>query len=383
MRRLDPRLLGSILAPGVVVVVGVVPALVEGSGLRRAASASIAIVYLAVAIGGGVAMVDAPPRRRRALLGLEAALAAALVVTSRGTAGLAVMPVVSGAAVELSLLGAGLVSAAFLALIAGLGAAAGEAPARIAEVAATDASAAAFVIAFSRLMAGERRARKDVERLAGELAQANARLREYAVAAEDLATAKERNRIAREIHDGLGHSLTVVNVHLEAARQLLPGDPARAAGHVGRAQEMTREGLADVRRSVAVLRAPEGEALPLPTAIARLSEDVAASGLATDVAVRGEPRALPPAVHAALLRAAQEGLTNASRHADASRASIEVAFEPGYATLVVRDDGVGAEDTGGGFGLVGVRERAALLGGTVEVVTEPGRGLELRVRVPT
>ncbi len=178
-------------------------------------------------------------------------------------------------------------------------------------------AAATFVVIFSRLALDERAARASVEWLAAENEVANGRLREYAAQVEELATTKERNRIAREIHDSLGHCLTVVNVQIEATRALLANDDtARALGCLGRAQSLTQEGLAEVRRSVAVLRAP------LRGAVAALIDDCRASGLDATFTILGASRALSPRVEFSLYRAVQEALTNVQRHARASRVDV-------------------------------------------------------------
>ena len=120
-----------------------------------------------------------------------------------------------------------------------------------------------FVIIFTEITLREQRARAEVERLAKELSDANTKLREYATQVEELATTKERNRLAREIHDGLGHYLTAINMQIEAARAVIDTDRTRALDALGKAQALTKEGLTEVRRSVAALRASPIENRPL------------------------------------------------------------------------------------------------------------------------
>jgi signal transduction histidine kinase len=207
-------------------------------------------------------------------------------------------------------------------------------------------------------------------------------LREYAAQAEDVATVKERNRLAREIHDSLGHYLTVINVQIGAARTVMENDPARAIDALGKAQALTQEGLIDVRRSVSALRsAPESG--PLSKTVAGLLEEYRAGGIAATLVVNGAPRPLAPQAELTLYRAAQEGLTNARKHARATH--LQVTLDYGNADkvrLVVEDDGSGSDDIGGGYGLLGVRERAQLLGGAVSIRTMPGQGFALEVEVP-
>jgi len=214
------------------------------------------------------------------------------------------------------------------------------------------------------------------------LAEAHRRLGEYAVQVADLAMVQERNRLAREIHDSLGHHLTAIHVHLEAARTLLDGQPALARDALAKAQSLTREGLAEVRRSVAALRASPVAGRALPEALAQVVDECRRVGLPAELTVIGAVRPLPPPATEALFRAAQEGLTNARKHARAARAEVTVDYaDATVVRLTVRDDGVGAAQTEGGFGLVGVRERVQLLGGRVEIRTAPGQGFALVVEI--
>jgi signal transduction histidine kinase len=248
------------------------------------------------------------------------------------------------------------------------------------------APALLFVVAFSGLLAREREARAEVERLAAALGQANTRLREYAAQAEELATAKERNRLAREIHDTLGHYLTVINVQLEAAQVVMDSDRDRAVAAVAKAQGLAKDGLAEVRRSVAALRAPPVESRPLPEVLAALAEECRAGGLVVEYEVAGAPRRLAMPAETALYRAAQEALTNVRKHARASRVDLRLDYTaPAGVRLTVQDNGVGAPsgaEREGRFGLVGMRERVHLLGGEVRIQTGPGQGFRLEVDVP-
>jgi signal transduction histidine kinase len=240
-----------------------------------------------------------------------------------------------------------------------------------------------FVIVFTQIAASEERARAEVERLAQELSEANQRLRSYAVQAEELATVRERNRLAREIHDSLGHYLTTVNMQLEAARAVMESEPAKALDALQKAQALTREGLADVRRSVASLRAAPAAEYPLPEALAELAADSGSSGLPTELTLTGTPRELTPAAHLTLFRAAQEGLTNVRKHAQAGRAELGLDYgTPGLVRLSLEDNGKGALSAEGGFGLLGIRERVHLLGGDVVITTSPGSGFKLEITLP-
>jgi signal transduction histidine kinase len=220
-----------------------------------------------------------------------------------------------------------------------------------------------------------------------ELVTANQQLRTYATQAEDLAAANERNRLAREMHDGLGHYFTAIDVHLTAARTDLECDQASAIESLDTAHALATEGLAEVRRSVATLRTP-GAPRPLEALVTPLIHASQALGLPTHLHVRGDARPLAAPVATALYRAVQEGLTNVRKHAHASQADVTLDYgDAACVRLSVQDDGVGAPATADApeqsFGLTGLRERANELGGTLSIRTAPGQGFTLEMEVPT
>jgi signal transduction histidine kinase len=244
------------------------------------------------------------------------------------------------------------------------------------------AAAVMFVAIFTMVAVRERQAREEGERLAAQLREANSRLREYAAQAEELATTKERNRLAREIHDSLGHYLTVVNMQLEAAKTVIETDPSRTLDAINKAQALTREGLGEIRRSVASLRAAPMSSRSLPEAVEKLVEENRAAGVITEYSVKGEPRALEPQAELTFYRAAQEGLTNVRKHAFASCVELKLDYQDkDKVRLIIHDNGVGANKNQGGFGLLGVRERVQLLNGQVQVQTAPNQGFTLEVEL--
>jgi signal transduction histidine kinase len=239
-----------------------------------------------------------------------------------------------------------------------------------------------FVAVFAQMRLNEQQAREQAEQLMVELGEANVQLAAYATQAEELAMTQERNRLAREIHDNLGHYLTIVNVQIEAAKVVMDSDPNRALDALNKAQELAQKGLTRVRDSVAALRESPVSNRPLGEAIAVLVQEAQSSGIVTEFQVAGEPLALEHKVALALYRAAQEGLTNVRRHARASRVDVLLDFQPSKVRLEVKDNGVGAVETSGGFGLLGIRERMQLLGGRVEISTGVGKGFCLTASVP-
>ena len=187
----------------------------------------------------------------------------------------------------------------------------------------------------------------------------------------------ERARIARDIHDVLAHSLAAVSVNLQAAEGLLASDTlpadnpelAKAVECIDRAGTLTREGLAAARRAVLALRE---DAAPLPDQLASLAAQYRADGdQAVDLAVTGEPRPLSEPVTHVAYRTAQEGLTNARKHAPGQPVSLGLGFEPGQVTVSVANPLPPAghtgplAETGAGAGLTGLKERAALAGGAL------------------
>jgi signal transduction histidine kinase len=177
-----------------------------------------------------------------------------------------------------------------------------------------------------------------------------------------------------------------VNVQLEAARALSDRQPEAAWEAVAKAQTLTREGLGEIRRSVAALRTSPLDNQTLAGALRLLAEDSRAGGLDVVLRVLGSERPLTPPAALTLYRAGQEGLTNVRKHAQAGSAELELDFQrPNLVCLCVRDQGAGAAadpGTSGGFGLLGLRERAQLLGGAVRVQSAPGAGFTLKVEVP-
>jgi signal transduction histidine kinase len=216
-----------------------------------------------------------------------------------------------------------------------------------------------------------------------KLDEDNRKLAEYAAQAEELATLRERNRLAREIHDNLGHYLTAVNIQIEAAIAVLETDTGRAQAALDKAQSLTKEGLSEIRRSIHALRANPIEGRALHEAIQMLVEEHRATGHVVNYEVTGAVRPCPAAVEMTLYRIAQEGLTNIRKHAHATQADLRLNYsDPTHICLELSDNGVGQSGTESGFGLLGIRERVGLLNGTLQVQTAAGQGFRLQVELP-
>jgi signal transduction histidine kinase len=242
-----------------------------------------------------------------------------------------------------------------------------------------------FIGAFAGALARADAARRDSQALLAELQEAHRQLQEYALRAEELAVVEERNRLAREMHDTLGHRLTVASVQLEAAQRLCPTDSERAASLVGTVREQVRDALGELRATVATLRKPVEADLQLRSSLRRLMDAFeTATGLTVHRVLPDELPPLPDAHRLALYRAAQEALTNVQKHAGASQVWLVLSTGGGSVTLLVSDDGRGLLRTGdgAGFGLRGLRERAVQLGGDLHLEPRPGGGTQLSFRLP-
>jgi signal transduction histidine kinase len=204
----------------------------------------------------------------------------------------------------------------------------------------------------------------------------------------ELATAQERTRIARELHDVVAHGLSLMVVQAEAAEEMLARDPAAAVAPLRRVQDTGRQSLAEMRRLLGVLRAAgvdNAATAPQPSLerIPELVGEAGASGLAVDVQVNGTPVDLPLGVELTAYRLVQEALTNTRRHADAAHACVRLAYAPGELRVEVTDDGRGPDGGRPGHGLIGMRERTALYGGRLETGPAPGGGFRVAAVLPT
>lgn len=240
-----------------------------------------------------------------------------------------------------------------------------------------------FIVVFTQMAVSEERARSEVEHLIKDLGDANQRLREYAMQVEELTITKERNRLAREIHDGLGHYLTTINMQIQAARAVMRNDPNKALDALSTAQGQTQAALVDVRNSVAALRDTPGDSFALMEEIEKILKSCEGAGIHPEIKVIGPPRLLSPQAVVTLYRAIQEGINNAVKHAKANQVSVTLDYtQNSLIRLVVQDDGIGAASWEGGFGLLGMRERVLMVNGELKIVTAPGDGFRLEVCVP-
>jgi signal transduction histidine kinase len=239
-----------------------------------------------------------------------------------------------------------------------------------------------FAIAMAAVAHREDAARVRAEGLLAELADSHRRLRGYAEQVAELATAAERNRLARDIHDHVGHHLTVISVQLEKAAAFRGLDPGAADRALADARDSARTALEDVRRSVGTLRARE-EAFSLAGALEALAERLGGGGFGVTLDVHGEESGHGGTALRALYHVAQESLTNACRHAAADGATVRVRLGGGEADVEITDTGCGfTPGPCDGFGIQGMRERMELVGGSLRIDSAPGRGTRVTAAVP-
>jgi len=206
------------------------------------------------------------------------------------------------------------------------------------------------------------------------------------------AVANERAHIARELHDVVGHALNLIVIQSGGAQRVLDSRPELVRDSLASIESTGRQALTDMERMVGILRASDdagGALSPQPglDLVDALAAQVSNAGLPVDVRIVGTPSALPPSVDLSAYRIIQEALTNALKHAGASRARVTIRHEPACLDLEITDDGRGAElpaetDGHGGRGLIGMRERVALFGGELSAGRGPGGGFRVHAKLP-
>lgn len=233
------------------------------------------------------------------------------------------------------------------------------------------------------------------------IAVENARLYERVQEKEELrgellervvgAQEEERKRLARDLHDQTGQTLTGLAMGLRSVADVMPLNPALAQQRLGELERMSSGAVDDLRQMIADLRPAQLDDLGLVPALREMAKNVGArSQMVVEVEATGTRRRLRPEVETILYRLAQEALTNAARHSRAARVDIHLDFQPDGVTLDIHDDGVGfvpeavikSQAPRRAWGLLGMQERVALVGGTLDIRSAPGEGTELVARIP-
>jgi signal transduction histidine kinase len=234
-------------------------------------------------------------------------------------------------------------------------------------------------VIVTRIMAGQRQQRQ-------ALSVANAQLADHAATLEQLTISRERNRLARELHDTLAHTLSAVSVQLEAVDSAWEVNPSKARELLNKSLAQTRSGLTETRRALQALRASPLEDLGLALAVRTLAESTARRGdLALELVVDSEPDNLSADQEQQIYRIAQEAMDNVLKHAQARKMRVQLATVNGRTILTVVDDGAGFEPDAphvkGHFGLGGIQERAEAAGGTLHIESKVGAGTTVRLTV--
>ncbi len=228
----------------------------------------------------------------------------------------------------------------------------------------------------SRMVAVQRAQRR-------ELVLANVRLSQHAATLEQLAVSRERNRLARELHDTLAHTLSGQAVNLEAIKLSLTPEQGDVATMLDQALVTTRDGLTDVRRAIRDLRSQPLDDLGLGLALRQMALEASARGsYVIDLDIVDPVPTLDPEIEHAFYRIAQEALENVTKHANARRVTLRLARERGDLCLTISDNGEGTDlsqvDFGNRLGLIGMQERAALVSGQLTVDSRPDHGTTVR-----
>jgi signal transduction histidine kinase len=217
-----------------------------------------------------------------------------------------------------------------------------------------------------------------------ELALANQQIRNYAIKAQEMGSLQERNRIAREIHDSLGHSLTALNLHLEMALKLSQVKPEKSREVLAEAKRLGSIALNDVRQSVSTMRSDPLQNQDLPTAIQKLAAEFEFSNNLKPMCHLDALPHIPQSIATTIYRIVQEALTNISKYAQASEVRIEIYHRPTELELRIIDNGQGFIPTNNmtGFGLQGMRERVLSLQGRFAIISEPQQGCQIVAIIP-
>jgi signal transduction histidine kinase len=244
---------------------------------------------------------------------------------------------------------------------------------------------AGFVIGVCRALVDAVRSRQETQNVLDDLERAHVTLRRQSAQIREFAITEERTRLAREMHDTLGHYLTAINLQLQNAERFEEKDPGRSRQKIREARESTLAALGEVRRAVRAMKPAALETGSGTAALRALARSF--DGMSFEVAfdVAGHAQPLPEAVELALYRATQEGLTNAARHSGATHVDVRLMFDPVTVELVIRDDGQGACDEARerGYGLAALQDRIETLGGTLVARNDPaGGGFVLEATLP-
>lgn len=230
-----------------------------------------------------------------------------------------------------------------------------------------------FVFYLVLLVKSKHEEKERIRLLNERLEEANQRLRAYAIEVEQMAETRERNRLAREIHDTLGHALTGIAAGLEACLMTVEIAPEVTKRQLNKIRDTARKGITDVRRSVKKLRPDDLERLPFQEALMEMTKDYSeSSGMEITFDIFSWSDKLRQDQEDVIYRVLQECLTNAKRHGHATKVKITIGGNENYLLIVIADNGRGCDEVKQGFGLKHMRERLELLHGTIHYWSDEG-----------
>ncbi len=230
-----------------------------------------------------------------------------------------------------------------------------------------------FVFYLVLLVKSTHEEKERIRLLNERLEEANQRLRAYAIEVAQMAETRERNRLAREIHDTLGHALTGIAAGLDACIMMLEVAPEATKQQLNKIRDTARKGITDVRRSVKKLRPDVLERLPFQEALLEMTKDYSeSSGMEITFDIFSWPNNLRQDQEDVIYRVLQESITNAKRHGHATKVKITIGGNENYLLIVIADNGLGCEEVKHGFGLKHMRERLELLHGTIHYWSDEG-----------
>lgn len=230
-----------------------------------------------------------------------------------------------------------------------------------------------FVFYLVMLIRNTHEEKERIRLLNEQLEEANQRLLAYAIESEQIAETRERNRLAREIHDTLGHALTGIMAGLDACIMTLDIAPEVTKAQLNKIRDAAKKGITDVRRSVKKLRPDDLEKLPFQEALKQMTKNYSeSSGMEITFDIFSWSDNLRQDQEDVIYRVLQESITNANRHGHATKVKITIGGDEKYLIIVIADNGDGCEDVKQGFGLRHMRERLELLHGTVHYWSDAG-----------
>jgi signal transduction histidine kinase len=225
-------------------------------------------------------------------------------------------------------------------------------------------------------------ANRELNRKNTELSAANEQLTQHAATVAELATIKERNRVAMDVHDTIGHTMTLLLKLLEVCKITCRKDPLKTEQELFNAINITREGLKDIRRSISGLMPERLVVNDLTSALERLAANFASSGVAIDLMVEGNPSLPAPAYSDVIYHTCQEALTNALRHGKAKTVTVILKFSHDKIKIYIVDDGCGCKEVKKGIGLKGMEKRIKGLNGDFRYYSDGETGFNIQVEIP-